>query len=111
MKQGFCCQGNSATSWGRGLKMEIESHEPQGRDDEMAAGAICPQPNCGALTSAFHSADRIGQDEAEPWGFTCSRCGIEFTVLGSDLVLQSVGYRWPFGEISRRTEHSLHPLA
>jgi len=82
--------------------MEIESHEPQGRDDEMAAGAICPQPNCGALTIAFHSADRIGQDEAEPWGFTCSRCGIEFTVLGSDLVLQSVGYRWPFGEISRR---------
>ena len=34
--------------------MEIESHEPQERDDEMAAGAICPQPNCGALTIAFH---------------------------------------------------------
>ena len=79
--------------------MEIESHDPQEHDDEMAAGAICPQPNCGALTIAFHSADRIGQDEAEPWGFTCSCCGIEFTVLGSDLVLQSVGYRWPFGEI------------
>jgi|SRR5450755_914378 len=103
--------------------MEIESHDPQEHDDEMAAGAICPQPNCGALTIAFHSADRIGQDEAEPWGFTCSRCGIEFTVLGSDLVLQSVGYRWPRRDIAPHSRvgiererclaaprHSLHPL-
>jgi hypothetical protein len=59
------------------------------RDDEVAA-AICPMPDCGALTVTCLSADRTGGDDAEACEFTCWRCGAEFTVPQDEFVLQSV---------------------
>lgn len=54
------------------------------RDDEVAAGANCPTPDCGALV----------RDDAEPWEFTCPRCGIDFAVPEADLIFQSVPKDW-----------------
>jgi hypothetical protein len=59
-------------------------------DDVVAAGAICPMPDCGALVVAYTPPDRAGRDNAEPWEFVCGHCGTEFVVREDELVLQSV---------------------
>jgi hypothetical protein len=69
-------------------------HEWEELDDEVAAGAICRMPDCGALTVAYGATDGVGRDHSEPWEFTCPRCGIEFTVPEYELVLQSVPKKW-----------------
>ncbi len=51
-------------------------------------------PNCGALTIAYRSADDLQYDDTAQWEFTCSRCGIEFTVPKDDLVFRSVPTQW-----------------
>jgi len=43
---------------------------------KLAAGAICPIPDCGALAVAYGATDGVGRDHFEPWEFTCPRCGI-----------------------------------
>lgn len=45
------------------------AHEWEERDDEVAAGVICPMPDCGALMVAYRPPDRTGRDNAEPWEF------------------------------------------
>jgi hypothetical protein len=40
-------------------------HEWGERDDEVAAGAICPMPECGALVVAFRATSVISQDHIE----------------------------------------------
>ncbi len=68
-------------------------HEWEERDDEVAAGAICPIPDCGAIGVAFRPK-YIRGGYAEPWEFTCPRCGIDFTVPEHELVFQSVPRDW-----------------
>jgi len=69
-------------------------HEWEKRDDRVAAGAICPMPDCGALVIAFRAAFVVGRDHIEPWEFACGRCGIEFVVPDDELVFQSVPKNW-----------------
>jgi len=70
------------------------SHEWDERDDEVAAGVICPMPDCGALLVAYTPPDRTGCDNAELWEFTCPRCEIDFTVAEDELIFQSVPKGW-----------------
>ena len=61
------------------------------RDDAVAAGSICPVPDCGALAVSY----RTGRDHAKPWcEFTCPRCGIDFAVPEDELIFQSVPKQW-----------------
>ncbi len=69
-------------------------HEWDERDDEVAAGVICPMLDCGALVVAYRPPDRTGRGNAEPWEFTCPRCDIDFTVAEDDLIFQSVPKEW-----------------
>jgi hypothetical protein len=69
-------------------------HEWKELDDEGTAGAICPMPDCGALAVAYGATDGVGREDAEPWRFTCPRCGIEFVVPEDELVVQSVPKEW-----------------
>lgn len=64
------------------------------RDGEVAAGAICPIPDCGALAIAFRKTDGIGRDLFEPQEFTCPRCGIDFAMPRDELIFQSVPKKW-----------------
>ena len=63
-------------------------------DDVVAVGSSCPIPDCGALVVAYRPPDRTGRDNAEPWAFTCPRCGIDFTVPEDELIFQSVPKEW-----------------
>jgi hypothetical protein len=55
-------------------------HEWEDHDDELAAGAICPMPDCVALV--------------------CGRCGIEFVVPEDELVFQSVPKDWLLARVN-----------
>jgi len=67
-------------------------------NEVIAAGTSCPMADCGALMLAYRLADD-GHDNAEPWEFTCPRCGFEFTVSESDLIFHSVPQSWLFAKI------------
>ena len=84
------------------------------RDDVVAAGSICPVPDCGALVLSYRPPDRTGRDSAKPCcEFNCPRCGIDFAVPEDELIFQSVPKEWllarvqgawPGGEcVNRRT--------
>jgi hypothetical protein len=64
-------------------------------DDVVAAGSICPIPNCGTLVVAYGPPDRTARDNARPWWeFTCPNCGTDFTVPEDELMFQSVPREW-----------------
>jgi hypothetical protein len=64
-------------------------------DEVVAAGAICPVPDCGALVVSYRPRDRTGLDRANSCcEFRCPRCGIDFTVLEDELIFQSVPKEW-----------------
>jgi hypothetical protein len=67
--------------------------------EEVAAGAICPMPDCGELVIALKptSADEHGL--GKPWEFTCPRCELEFTVPEDELMFQSVPKEWVLARI------------
>jgi hypothetical protein len=69
-------------------------HEWEELDDEMASGAICPMPECGALVIAFRAPYIVCPDHMQPLEFACLRCGAEFNVPEHDLVFQSVPKGW-----------------
>ena len=69
------------------------------RDDAVVAGVICPMPECGALVIAFSTACDAGPDSHARWEFECFRCGNEFVVPQSELVLQVIPKGWLFGKI------------
>ena len=61
------------------------------RDEVVAAGSICPVPDCGALAVSCRPPDRTGLDSAKSWcEFTCPRSGIDFSVPEDELMFQSV---------------------
>jgi|SRR5579884_882419 len=64
------------------------------RDDIVAAASICPMPNCGSLVIEYKAAGSIRPGHPEDWEFTCSRCGMEFTVTQGELIFQSVPKQW-----------------
>ena len=70
------------------------AYEWEERDDEVAAGAICPMPDCGALAVAFGAMNVVGRDHPKPWEFTCPRCGIDFVTPEDALTFQSVPKYW-----------------
>jgi len=52
------------------------------RDEVVAAGSICPVPDCVALVICDRPPDRTGRDSTKSWcEFTCPRCGTDFTAL------------------------------
>jgi hypothetical protein len=75
-------------------------HDKGKRDDEVAAGAICPMPECGALVVAFRATSIVSHDHIESWEFACGRCGIEFVVPEDELVFQSVPKDWLLARVT-----------
>ena len=57
-------------------------HTWKALDDGVAAGAICPVPDCGALVIAFRATCFANTDHAELREFACGRCGLEFCCAG-----------------------------
>jgi len=48
-------------------------------DELVAAGAICPVPDCGVWVISYRPPHRAGRVNAKSWcQFTCSWCGIDF---------------------------------
>ncbi len=78
----------------RGRKTHTMQHEWEELDDEVAVGAVCPMPECGALVIAFRAVYVVRPDRIQPWEFACLRCGAEFDVPENDLVFQSVPRSW-----------------
>jgi hypothetical protein len=70
------------------------------RDEVVAAGSICPVPDCGALAVSYRPPDRTGRDNDKSWcEFTCPRCGIDFTVPKDELIFQLVPKVWLLARI------------
>jgi hypothetical protein len=63
-------------------------------EDEVAAGAICPMPECGTLAIAFRAAYLASLGHIQPWEFACGRCDAKFSVPEDELVFQSVPKAW-----------------
>jgi len=85
------------------------THEWEERDDEVAAGAICPTPDCGALAVAFGATDSVGRDRSEPYAFTCPRCGIDFAIPEDELTFQSVPKDWLMASTTRSAVNVRRP--
>jgi hypothetical protein len=64
-------------------------------DEVVAAGSICPVPDCGALVISYGRSDLVAPDNAKSWWeFSCARCGTDFTVPEDELIFQSVPKEW-----------------
>jgi hypothetical protein len=65
------------------------------RDEVVAAGSICPVPDCGTLVVSYRPTERMERDNARSWcEFTCPHCGIDFSVPQDELIFQSVPKEW-----------------
>jgi hypothetical protein len=65
------------------------------RKHAVAAGSICPVPDCGALVVSYRPPERAGRDNARSWCvFTCLHCGIDFSVPEDELIFQAVPKAW-----------------
>jgi len=69
-------------------------HEWEQRDDIVAAASSCPAPDCSSLVIEYRAVGSVRPGHPEDWGFTCSRCGIEFTVAQGEIIFQSVPKQW-----------------
>jgi len=61
---------------------------------EVAAGAICPRPGCGAIGIAFRPKYSVISGHVESWEFTCPRCHNDFMAPERQLVFQLVPKKW-----------------
>jgi hypothetical protein len=77
----------------RAIPHILEQH-----DDIVAAAFICPLPGCSSLVIEYRAASAIRPGHPEDWEFTCSRCGIKFTVAHGELIFQSVRKQMALGE-------------
>jgi hypothetical protein len=77
------------------------------RDDVVAAGSICPVPDCGALVVSYRPPERTGRDNARSWCEFTWHCGIDFSVLEDELIFQSRRAQHPFSSNSQLT-NNLH---
>lgn len=64
------------------------------RDDIVAAASNCPVPDCNSLVIEYRAAGNVRPGHPEDWGFTCPRCGVEFTAAQGELIFQSVPKQW-----------------
>jgi hypothetical protein len=63
--------------------------------DVVAAGSICPVPDCGALVVSYRPLKRTAPDNARSWcEFACLQCGFDFSVPEDELIFQSVPKEW-----------------
>jgi hypothetical protein len=69
------------------------------RDDIVAAASSCPIPDCSSLVIDYRPAGSVRPGHPEDWEFTCSRCGMEFTVTQGELIFQSVPKQWLLADI------------
>jgi hypothetical protein len=53
----------------------------------IAACALCPNEECGALVIAHRWAEGCN---SEVWDFVCSRCGVEFSKREEELIFHLV---------------------
>jgi hypothetical protein len=60
----------------------------------VGAASSCAVPDRGFLVIEYRSADCIRLGHPEDLEFTCSRCGMEFTVAQRELIFQSVPKQW-----------------
>ncbi|MGB9074207.1 MAG: hypothetical protein WCC22_16335 [Terriglobales bacterium] len=70
------------------------AYDGEERDDVVAAASSCPVPECSSLVIEYRAAGSSGPGHQEDWEFTCSRCGMEFTVAQGELIFQSVPKQW-----------------
>jgi hypothetical protein len=64
------------------------------RDDIVAAASNCTVPDCSSLVIDYRPAGSVRAGHPEDWEFTCSRCGMVFTVTQRELIFQSVPKQW-----------------
>jgi hypothetical protein len=73
------------------------------RAEVVAAGSICPVPDCGALAISYGPPGRTGRDNARSWcEFTCPRCGLDFTVPEDELSFSVSAEGMAIGESASR---------
>jgi hypothetical protein len=60
--------------------------------DLVAAASSCPVPDCSALVIEYRPGGGIRSPQ--DWEFTCSRCGISFTVAEGNLIFRAVPMQW-----------------
>jgi hypothetical protein len=70
------------------------AHVSEQHDDIVAAASTCPMADCSFLVIEYRATTTIRPGHPEDWEFTCSRCGIEFTVAHGELIFQSVPKQW-----------------
>jgi hypothetical protein len=70
------------------------AHILEQHDNVVAAVSSCPVPDCSSLVIEYRAATTIRPGHPEDWEFTCSRCGIQFTVAHGELIFQSVPKQW-----------------
>jgi hypothetical protein len=63
-------------------------------DDIVAAASSCPAVDCGSLVIDYRAAHNTRLGYPEDWGFTCSRCGLDFTVPLDELIFRSIPKPW-----------------
>ena len=63
-------------------------------DDIIAAASSCPALDCGSLVIDYRSADNSRLGHPEDRDFTCSRCGLDFTVPLDELIFRSIPKQW-----------------
>ena len=61
---------------------------------ELAAGAICPTPGCGAIGIAFRPKYSVRSGQVGLWEFTCPQCQIDFVAPEQRFLFQSVPKEW-----------------
>jgi hypothetical protein len=72
----------------------VRSQTLERGDRRLAAASSCPAFDCGSLVLDYRPADSLELGHPQDWDFTCSRCGMEFTVPRGELIFQSIPTRW-----------------
>ncbi len=90
----FLRSNTSRETHGNAIEARAIPHILEQHDDIVAAASTCPVPDCGSLVIEYRAATTIRPGHPEDWEFTCSRCGIEFTVAHGELIFQSVPKQW-----------------
>jgi len=78
----------------RASEMNNMAHDWKEPENEEAAGANCPMPDCGALVLTYRSRDHRRGDKGGLWEFTCPRCGMNFAFADEELIFHSVPKSW-----------------
>jgi hypothetical protein len=88
-----------AQDWEERARQDREWDEA---DSVVAAGAVCPVPQCGSMVITYHPADSINavtRRYTTVWEFVCPACGFEFEASSDDLIFQSVPRHWLLAEV------------